>query len=53
MKDYNEPNVPIQQSVNIYLKNYHFMRKRAKEKGMSITSYLNKLIEEDRNKTKE
>lgn len=48
--DTKESNAPVQQTVNVYLKNYYFMRKKAGEKDMSVTRYINNLIEEDRKK---
>jgi hypothetical protein len=41
-------NAPVQQTLNIYLKNYIYMRKRAKELNISITKYINNLIEKER-----
>lgn len=39
---------PVQQTLNIYLRNYTYMRQRAKELNVSITKYINDLIEKDK-----
>jgi len=39
---------PVQQTLNIYLRNYTYMRQRAKELKISITKYINNLIEKER-----